>query len=422
MGDRFDVVVIGAGPAGSSAAYNLAKRGFKVALIERGRKPGSKNMFGGRVYAKPLEEAFDGLDKAPIHRWVVKERLSIVNGEEYVTLEYSGSGGKSFTTYLTDLTDWMASKAVDAGATLITEVVVDRLLIRDGRVAGIVSGSDELEADVVVDAEGVNRLVLEKSGLVERLTPRHVALGVKEVIKVEKGDIEKFFGLGEDEGLAWVFMGSVSDGLPGGGFFYTNRDSLSLGLVIYLEKAVEGMKRHIYDMVEDLRIGPLFSKYVENGRVMEYSAHMIPADPRAIRPPRLVWDGLLVTGDAAGLLINMGYTYRGVDTAAYSGMLAAKAIEEAEGDYSASSLKRYEEMLMKSYVGRDLEKFKGVHDLYMNPRLFKEYPILLTGLLRRLYEFDYGGYRLSEAFSEARRGLVSLPRIILDLLEVYRKL
>jgi len=78
------------------------------------------------------------------------------------------------------------------------------------------------------------------------------------------------------------------------------------------------------------------------------------------------------------------------------------------------------EMLMSSYVGRDLKKFRGVHDLYMNPRLFNEYPALVTGLMRRLYEFDYEGYRFSEAFSEARRGLVSLPRIILEPQAPYK--
>ncbi len=422
MAHRFDAVVIGAGPAGSSAAYNLAKNGFKVALLERGRKPGAKSMFGGRVYKAPLEEAMDGLEKAPIHRWVVKERISMVNGEEAVTIEYSGAERLSFTTYLTELASWMGDKAVDAGAKLVTEVVVDKLLIEDGVVKGVVSGGEKLYADVVIDCEGVNRLVLENSGLAPRLRPRHVALGVKEVLKLSKEDLNRMFGLDDEEGLAWVFMGSVSDGLPGGGFFYTNRDSVSLGLVLYLEEAVEKMGRHVYDMVEDLRISRLFYPFLKDARVMEYSAHLIPADPEAVRPPKLVYNGLLVAGDAAGFLLNLGYTYRGVDLAAYSGYLAAKAVAEAGGDYSEESLRRYVKYIDESFIGKSLRRFKGVHDLYMNPRLFNEYPVLATRLFSNLYNMEYEPMKLREALKKARDGLVSLPRMFLDMLEVYRKL
>jgi len=422
MSRRFDAVVIGAGPAGASAAYNLAKSGFRVALLERGRRPGSKNMFGGRVYKAPLVEAMDGLDKAPIHRWVVKERLSMVNGDESVTIEYSGGERISFTTYLTDLVAWMSGKAVEAGATLVTEVVVDKLYIDDGVVKGVISGDDVLRADVVVDCEGINRLVLERSGLSHKLDTRHVALGVKEVLKVGRDELNRMFGLSDDEGLAWVFMGSVSDGLPGGGFFYTNIDSVSLGLVIYLEDAVERIKRHVYEMVEDIRVSPLFSRYVSGARVMEYSAHMIPSDPIAVKPPSLVYDGLLVAGDAAGFLLNLGYTYRGVDFAAYSGYLAAKAISEAGGDYSKDSLYKYVKYIENSFIGRSLKSFRGVHDLYRNPRLFTVYPEMITSIMGRLYNMDYEPVKLSQAFKEARRGRLSFFRMLLDALEVYRKL
>ncbi|MEM4007390.1 MAG: FAD-dependent oxidoreductase, partial [Nitrososphaerota archaeon] len=178
---KFDVVVVGAGPAGSSAAYTLSKNGFKVVVIERGRTVGSKNLYGGRVYSKPLEEIYPEFKReAPIERWVKRERFSMMVGGELLTLEYYSRNSTSFTAYLSRLAGWMAQKAEEAGAIIVTDVRVDDLYTEDGIVKGIVSGGDALKADVVVDAEGVNRLILERHGLVPKLLPRQVALGVKE--------------------------------------------------------------------------------------------------------------------------------------------------------------------------------------------------------------------------------------------------
>ncbi|HIQ13318.1 MAG TPA: FAD-dependent oxidoreductase [Thermoprotei archaeon] len=422
METRFDAIVIGAGPSGSAAAYNLAKAGFNVLMIERGRRPGAKNMFGGRVYKAPVEKAFDDLDKAPIHRWVVKERISVVYDEEALTIEYDGRGRHSFTTYLTDLSSWMADKAVSAGAKLITEVVVDRLLVEDGWVKGIISGDERLYSDVVIDCEGVNRLVLEKSGFVEPLEPDNVALGFKEVLKLSKDDINKFFGLEDDEGLAWVFMGEYTEGIPGGGFLYTNRDSVSLGLVIYLGYAAKDLKSHVYDLMERVRLSRIFNKYFRDARVMEYSAHMIPADIKSFRPKRLVYNGLVIAGDAGGFLLNLGYTYRGVDLAAYTGYLAANTISKVSGEYSQESLSIYEDEIEKSFVGRDLKKFSGVHTLYENRRLFREYPILAINVMRRIYNLEFESTRFRDAFNQSRKGLVGLTTILKDLWGVYRNL
>ena len=422
MPHKFDAIVIGAGPAGSSAAYNLAKAGFNVLIIERGRKPGAKSMFGGRVYKAPVEKAFDDLERAPIHRWVTKEKISMVYDDEAVSIEYDGKSRKSFTTYLTDLASWMADKAVSAGAKLVTETVVDKLLIEDGWVKGIISNGEKAYADVVIDCEGINRLVLEKSGLVPKLKPSQVALGVKEVIKLSQEDINKFFGLEGDEGLAWVFMGEYTKGVPGGGFLYTNRDSVSLGLVIYLGHAYSELKSHVYDLIENVRISRIFSRYFKEARIMEYSAHMIPADIKSLRPKKLVYNGLLIAGDAGGFLLNLGYTYRGVDYASYTGYLAAKAVTEASGNYGEDNLIKYEKYIEDSFVGRDLKKFIGIHDLYENPRLFKEYPILAVKLMRSLFDLEYESKKFKEAFNESRRGLVSLTTILKDLWGVYRKL
>jgi electron transfer flavoprotein-quinone oxidoreductase len=422
---RFDAIVVGAGPSGSSAAYTLAKKGFKVLLVERGRAPGAKNMFGGRVYIAPLKEIYPDIEKkAPIHRWVKREKVSFINDNNMTSIEYESEMGKSFTTYLTQLSNWMAKQAESEGAILLNEITVDRLLIEDGRVMGIKVGDEELRANVVIDAEGANRLLLEKAGLVSRIKPTEMALGVKEVIKLNVDDINKMFGLENGEGLAWILMGDITDGTPGGAFIYTNKDSVSLGLVVYLAEAIHKIEKHISRYFERLRLHPLLTKYFKEGRIMEYSAHMIPEDIQKFRPKKLYHDGLLITGDAAGFLLNLGYTYRGVDFAAYSGNLAAKAIEDAhnKGDMTKENLSIYMRYLEKSFILRQLEKFKKVHDLMKKERLFTIYPQLINIIASEIFHIEWESPKIMEALKKAKRDRVGWLTLIKDLYEVSRKL
>ncbi|MEM4794244.1 MAG: FAD-dependent oxidoreductase, partial [Pyrobaculum sp.] len=85
---KFDVAVVGAGPAGLSAAYKLATAGFRVVVLERGREPGSKELYGGRIYTHLLDKYLPEFRKnAPVDRWVRKERISFLTEEKAVTIE-----------------------------------------------------------------------------------------------------------------------------------------------------------------------------------------------------------------------------------------------------------------------------------------------------------------------------------------------
>ena len=422
MSRRFDVVVVGAGPAGSTAAYTLAKKGFKVLLLERGRVAGSKNMFGGRVYFKPLEEIYPNLLKdAPIQRWVVKERFSLSAGDTMLSLEYESGEKKSFICYLSELAAWMAKQAEEVGSFLVTEIVVDGFVLRDGFVKGVKIGSEVVESNVVIDCEGVNRLLLERLGLVKELEVDQVALGVKETLRIPSREIESRFGLSEKDGLSWILLGDFTKGLPGGAFLYTNTDAVSLGLVLMLKSAYS-LKEHISSLLENLRLHPLLSRYLKESSIVEYSAHLIPEGSRLmLKHPYS--DGLLIAGDAAGYLLNLGYTYRGVDFAAYSGYLAAQAYEKAhtEGDFSKRGLVWYEHLLRQSFVLKQMLKFRKLSKLLDDEALFSKYPKMLCDVVKALLAFDYEVPSLIEALKRSKKD-VSWLKLLVDGFRVMRSI
>ena len=421
MKSRFDVIVVGAGPAGSTAAYTLAKKGFDVLVVERGRSPGSKTLYGGRVYAKPLKEIYPEFEKkAPIERWVKKERMTFMAEGGSLTLEYSSKTSTSFTAYLSKLSEWMASQAEEAGAVIVTDVRVDSFLKEDGRITGVRAGQDEVRAGVVIDAEGVNRLLLERLGWVPKLEKSQVALGLKETYRLGSEKIEERLGLGKKEGMAWFMIGSATGNIPGGAFLYTYQNTVALGIVVFLHKAVEHAQQHIFEYLEELRLSPPFSNLLKDGVLVEYGAHLTPELGLKLKPPRLYGDGFLIVGDAAGLLLNLGYTVRGVDFAAYSGYLAAQAVEKAGGDYSARSLSIYEDMLEESFIMRELRRHARVSKLMENERFFTTYPELAFALAHRLFEFEETSPTFLEAFRETTKGRVSKLRLLLDMLEVAR--
>lgn len=388
-----DAIVVGAGPAGSAAALRLAQAGLDVALIERGAAAGSKNMTGGRLYTHALEKLIPRFwEQAPVERRVTREILGFMTPETLVSFEVRSSrfGQNSYTVLRARFDPWLAEQAEAAGAMLATGVKVDELLIEDGRVVGVRAGEDEMYADVVIVAEGVNCLLPRKAGLrTEELDPRHVATGVKTTIELPEGVVADRFGLGPDEGAAMLMVGSVTDGLPGGGFLYTNRDSISLGLVI----TVAGLRERRTapaDLMERLKAHPAIAPLIAGGKVVEYSAHLVP-EGGAHMMPALYRDGVLVAGDAAGFVLNLGYSVRGMDFAIASGMHAADAVIAAKekGDFSKEALAGYEARLRDSFVLRELEHYRNApHFIGTTPRLFSTYPALLEAFTTRMFTVE----------------------------------
>src|SRR3979490_1873069 len=159
--EKFDAVVVGAGPAGSAAALTMAKAGLQVALLERGLKPGSKNVMGGILYNYYLEEIVgDVWKEAPLERPIIEERRWIMTPQAAIGIDYKNLRNRehphSYSVLRAKFDAWFAEQAEKAGAILVPETVVDMLIVKEGRVVGVGTGrGDDVYADVVVVCEGI---------------------------------------------------------------------------------------------------------------------------------------------------------------------------------------------------------------------------------------------------------------------------
>lgn len=431
MVERFDAIVVGAGPAGSAAALTLASKGFSTLLVERARAPGAKNVFGGRIYAWPLFDLIPDWQKdCPVERLVTKEGMAFLTEDACLGLTFDsprlGEGrAASFTAVRAKFDAWLSKKAEEAGAMLITGIRVDDLWREGGRVRGVVvGGGDRVASDLVVIAEGAASALVRKSGLKPDLEPNEVSIGVKETIELPAEHIQDRFQLGENDGAAYVYAGYASLGLRGGGFLYTNKGSISLGLVVSSED-LSFKKIEIQDLQTKFRTHPAIQRLIKGGKVVEYSAHLVP-ELGANMMPRLFGDGVVVTGDAAGFLINNGYTFRGVDLAIASGVAAAEAAEAARaaGGMSSANLAAYERFLRNRNVLTDIERFAKAPLYLKNERLFDLYPRLLIEIAERVYRVDGTGKErlLDVVLDQAKSGDIAKLKMLSDLLKGARSM
>jgi electron transfer flavoprotein-quinone oxidoreductase len=396
--EKFDVIIAGAGLAGLAAAYTLAGNGLEVLVLERGDYPGAKNVTGGRLYVNPVRDLFPKLwNEAPLERFIVHEGAVLMAKERSVAIHYSGNElraepHQSHSVLRAKFDRWLAEQVEEKGAMLLTRVCVDEVIKENERVVGVLAGGDELRADVVIACDGVLSLVSEKAGLRAPASCHDYALGIKEIIALDPGVINDRFHLEGNEGAARLYIGEATHGLFGGGFLYTNKESLSLGIVIGIQSLLEaGSAPDAPALLDAFKQRPEIAPLIKGGTPVEYAAHVIPEGGfKALG--RLYGDGMLVAGDAAGFALNIGFTVRGMEYALASGYYAAQAVLKAKetGNFSGENLSIYKQFLENSFVLKDFKNFQETPAVLNNSRFFRHYPELVGNLLKDIYRVPPG--------------------------------
>jgi len=377
------------------AAYELAKAGKSVLVVERGNYCGAKNVSGGRLYTHALRAVFpDFKQSAPLERRITRERVSMLAPDAATTLDVTDvlMGDERYESYSVlraRFDPWLASKAEDAGAEFINGIAVQALLKSGDRVSGVRAGGDEITADVVVLCDGVNSLLVPQAMGGEMLKPSQVAVGIKEVVELPEKVISDRALCADGDGMAWLFVGDATHGRVGGGFLYTNRDSISIGLVATVSDLFEA-ETPIYQMLEDFKQHPSVAPIIAGGRVVEHSGHLVAEAGYDAMPP-LVGDGVMLAGESALMCVNAGYTVRGMDFAMAAGAQAGRTAAAAltAGDTSAAGLAGYRQSLERSFVLGDLRTLRHFpHFMESTPRMFDDYPKLARNAMRALFLVD----------------------------------
>lgn len=411
MEERFDCIIVGGGIAGLSAAMVLARADARFLLVERGEWSGAKNVSGGVLWGRDLHELVPDYwlrEDAAYERFVNHRRLGLMDEGAMIGIDFKSDHFRQtpyagITVLRSRFDRWLAERvqeAIDASAHpeesfLATNVLVEEVLREGDRVSGIRAGGDAFLADCVILAEGVNNLLVRQVGLQRQYVPAEgMAVGVKEVIGFDRKVLEDRFQLDGRSGFTLECVGAATGDeagviVEGGGFLYTNLESVSVGLVLGMaDLRAKGLRPQ--DLLNRFKTHPALADMLRGGEVIEYSAKVVSTGDMKVMPREVFGDGVLVVGEAANLVLNAGRAIQGMDYAMRSGVLAAETVIEARraGDFSAGFLAHYRRALENSYVLQDMRSFQDAVHLLHDPAMAQQLPRIACDFGRRFFTVD----------------------------------
>jgi electron-transferring-flavoprotein dehydrogenase len=391
-----DVVIVGAGPAGLAAAYKLSElirihnesdaekklEGISIAVLEKGKEIGSHGISGAVMDPRAIAELMpDWLERGcPVESpvtsdafWYLTENHKVVSPLTPPPMQNHGN----YVVSLGEVVRWLAPIVGDMGVDLFPEFAATRVLVEDGRVAGVRTGDKgidkngqpkanyepgvDIRAKMTILAEGPRgTLAKQLSGMFDLYAgrnPQVYSVGVKEL-----------WQLSDDRFAAGTVVHTMGHPLDmdtfGGAFIYGMKDRIvDIGLVVGLDYKNPTLDPH--DELQRLKLHPAVQEILRGGRMISAGAKAIP-EGGYFSMPKLYGDGFMILGDSGGFL--NGARLKGIHLAIKSGILAAETAFQAllGEDYSATQLSAYDAAFEASWAREELWKQRNFHQAFNN--------------------------------------------------------
>ncbi len=279
--EKYDVAIIGGGSAGLAALKELSKLGLQAVVLEAGKPVGSKNVTGGILYSKTypnakvnnVEDVYGDsfLSDAPLERKITKYYLNAVSGNKAYTVDLTEAHNYltnyAYSVLMAKMNKWFAKHAEEeaarVGGGIVSGVHVSNIDRQNGKTIVEIDELDPIEVSAIIAADGVNSETALITGARQKLEPESLYQGVKSVVRLPEDIIDERYDLKDGEGIAHLFAGDISRGHNGGGFLYTNRDTLSVGVVYHLDSLIKSPIEPYILLDSFLRI-PLVGNYIKD--------------------------------------------------------------------------------------------------------------------------------------------------------------
>ncbi|NDF27060.1 MAG: electron transfer flavoprotein, partial [Nitrosopumilaceae archaeon] len=278
--EKYDVAIIGGGSAGLAALKQLSNLGKQAILLEAGSKVGAKNISGGILYSKKpkkgkvtnVEDVYENfLSETPYERKITKYILHSTSGDKIYSMDLTAAhdyqSNFGCTVLMNKLNAWFAKQCVESaeklGGGIIPGVHVRGISWNDGKTTIQTDELDEFEVKAIIAADGVNSEIAEMVSARPKFTPTELYQGVKVVVRLPENIINERFGVNSQEGAAHLFAGDVTLNHVGGGFLYTNRDTLSIGAVYHFDSQLTHPTEP-YTLIDALLKNPTVSEFVKD--------------------------------------------------------------------------------------------------------------------------------------------------------------
>ncbi len=431
----FDLIVVGCGPAGSAAAITAAKRGLRVLILERGSYVGAKNLYGGVIYLSILRTLLtdDEIATIPFERKIARRNTMVLSGDRAITISVDNPRWvedlpNAITSHRREFDGFLAEIAKGRGATLVLEALVTDVMPGDRSsnakvMVSIGDGSTEvLSARSVIVAEGSNPRLLEKISGNKGVAPAF-SLGVKETIAIDEATIDERFGLDNGRGVDIEVLGATQD-VKGGGFLYTNRTSISIGLVVDIDDLAAKAQRP-EDLLEKFKDHPSIAPLIKGGKRLEYGAHLLNEGGYHNFPGAPI-GRVLFAGDAASTLLAAGIYLEGVNYAIASGIEIANLVSDSviKGDFEI--LKSLKKRVESSFIGDNHRRLAGAFEFASSQFAQQKLPRLANSFADKVFTVTDPEAKMgfSKAFKlsmkESRVGRGELAKELLRGFRLFR--